>query len=155
MANNNLYLVNLYLSHFSITQKEKEESYSVDHNSSLYDFIREVIHEGRWPDNFKYRCVYRALEDLSQQMPENFDVPCLDPDIYYSEQDAWASRSASQEYLNQVLEEQTDFGLVRDYYSLIRVAQQKELDEISYRVFQFIEEEVEKLNREQDLEWEA
>ncbi len=155
MSNKSTYLANLYLSHFTIRSHEKTESYSVDQNSKLYDFIRDVIHEGSWPDNFKYRTVYRALEDLSQQMPDNYDVPLLEPDIYYSEKDSWAARSASQDYLNEALAEQSDFGLIRDYYSLLDIAQQKELYEISYRVFHFIEEEVENLNPGQDFEWEA
>lgn len=154
-------LIKEYLSQFKSTNRNEEVVYSVDREGDLYEFIRVEVHEGSLPDNFKFKAVYFALEHLSLQDLTSLEVPTLETDTYYSDLNQWATRSLSHAYLNEALEQQADFGIVNLYFDLIGRAQQMELDEISSKVYQFVQDEIEKLqvqlDSEQDSEneWEA
>ena len=154
-------LIKEYLSQFKSTNRNEEVVYSVDREGDLYEFIRVEVHEGSLPDNFKFKAVYFALEDLSLQDLTSLEVPILETDTYYSDLNEWAARSISRVYLNEALEQQAHFGIVNTYSDLIGRAQQMELDEISSKVYQFVQDEIEKLqvqlDSEQDSEneWEA
>lgn len=154
-------IVNDFLSEFSVHSKENGEVYAVNREGDLYEFIRDEIHEDYLPDDFRFKTVYRALEDLSLQDQADLNVPILETDIYYADLNKWATRSISLNYLNDAIEQQEHFGIAQNYYQLIGRAQQMELDEISCKVYQFVQYEIEKFQAQMDAEddseneWEA
>lgn len=154
-------IVNYFLSEFSIHNKGGDEVYAVNREGDLYEFIRDEIHEDYQPDDFRFKTVYRALEDLSLQDQADLNVPILETDIYYADLNKWATRSISLNYLNDAIEQQEHFGIAQNYYQLIGRAQQMELDEISCKVYQFVQFEIEKFQAQMDAEddieseWEA
>ncbi|TXH93721.1 MAG: hypothetical protein E6Q75_15025 [Rheinheimera sp.] len=154
-------IVNDFLSEFSVHSKENGEVYAVNREGALYEFIRDEIHDGHLPDDFRFKTVYRALEDISLQDETALNVPQIEPDIYYSDLNRWASRSISHDYLNQAIESQQYYGIANSYFDLVTRAQQIELDEITIKVYQFVLDELQKSQAQQAVEddseneWEA
>lgn len=151
-------IVNKFLSEFSVKNKEDGKIYAVDREGDLYEFIRVEVHEGYLPDNFKFQSVYFALEDLTLQDQTSLDVPVIEADTNYTDLNEWAARPISRTYLNEVLEQQAHFGSISSYFDLMVRAQQMELDEISCKVYQFVQDQLEKFQAHEDdseNEWEA
>lgn len=154
-------IVNYFLSEFSVHNKGGDEVYAVNREGNLYEFIRDEIHDGHLPDDFRFKTVYRALEDLSLQDETALNVPQIEPDIYYSDLNKWATRSISHDYLNEAIESQQHFGIANSYFDLVARAQQIELDEITIKVYQFVLDELQKYQAQQAVEddseneWEA
>ena len=117
-------------------------------DSNLYHFIRDEIHEGYLPDDFKYAVTFSAIQAITEGRSEDYALG-IEPDIYTSDLLSWASSNLlRQEYLDEVLLTSINEGLTKSFFEVLQHAQALEIEEITSMTLAFVESEL-----EQQLEW--
>lgn len=122
----------------------------INTNSPLQEFVREDIHEGMLPDDYKYNKLYESLVAITEGYE---DIYCLglEPDIYTHELLSWASSNITRmEYLDQALTAAIDHGRHANFNQLIQQAQAIEIEDITYQVLRFVEAQAELEVEEED-----
>jgi hypothetical protein len=120
-------------------------------HSELTDFIRDDIHQGYLPDDFKYKTVYYFLEAIAEGNTE-FDqaLDYVGVDHNNHELLKWVNSNLNRmDYINQVLQESE----INDFGQLLSAGQYLEVEEICSQTYQFLENQLELLSEnEEELE---
>lgn len=140
----------------SNTRENDEIYYFINDNESqteLIDFIRDDIHQGYLPDDFKYKTVYYFLEAIAEGNTE-FDqvLDYVGVDHNYHDLLKWVNSNLNRmDYINQVLQECD----INDFGQLLSAGQCREIEEICSQTYQFLEIQLELLSEnEEELEYE-
>lgn len=143
-----------YLEAFQSKSRENGESfYFIEDKSEhheLQDFIRDHVHQGYLPDDFKYQTVYQFIEAVSLGNTDYDNaIDYVQPDYYYPDLLKWSSSNLNRaEYINEAL---TEFE-IKDHERLLRSAQWKEIEEICSQTYGFLEQQAELLCEQQEEE---
>ncbi len=133
-----------YLEAFkSRTRDGGERYYYLDDKNEylvLQDFIRDEVHEGYLPDDFKYKTVHACFEAVAEGFSSLEEViDYVGTDDRYFDLLSWSASHLNRiDYVNQVLEETS----LRSYTDILSHAQYLEVYEICSQTFNFLEEQV-------------
>lgn len=150
-------LASSYVEWFAAKTRDNGELfYVVEEQPStieLKEFIRDEIHEGYLPDDFKYKTLYYFLEAIAEgQTDYDYAVDYVGVDLNYPDLLAWlGSNSNRAEYANQALEEHH----FTDIENCLRAAQYREIEEICSQTYSFLERQLEtSLEADEEVEYE-
>ena len=124
--------------------EDKVKFYFENFQSDFFEYLRDELNDGIPLDNFRVQVAYYFLEGIDEHKDYDLAVESVEPDIYNSELLSWLSSNYGRaDYVNQILEESD----VQDCFHLLRIAQYREIEEVSQAVFNYIESQL-----EQDME---
>lgn len=118
--------------------------------SDLYHFVRDDLHDGYLPDDFKYSVAFDAVNAIAEGGRDEYALG-IEPDIYSNDLLIWASSDLNRlEYLDEALTSAIDSGSHSNFTQLIQQAQAVEIEEITSAVLGFVEEQAELEAEEED-----
>ncbi|MAD04567.1 MAG: hypothetical protein CMK65_13230 [Pseudoalteromonas sp.] len=123
-----------------IINEDKVQFFFENYQSNFQTHLQEELNDHIPLDSYRVEVAYYFLEGLEESQDIDIANNSVEPDIYNADLLSWLSSNfCRSDYVNQILEESD----IQDCFNLLRLAQYREIEEVTQAVINYIESELE------------